>query len=123
MRRNITQWKIDSARECNFSCIFTNGRFDHIHHLYSFHKIAEETLKELNISSIYDDISLYTQEELKTITDKCLEIHYKYPLGICMVKSFHLKYHAEFGNDNTPEQFQEFIDNYYNGKYKDLIIS
>lgn len=113
MRRNITQWKIDSARECGFLCIFTKERFDHIHHLYSFNKIAQETLNELGMTSVYDDISNYTKEELKVITDKCLEIHYRYPLGVCLIKNIHMDFHSEFGSyDNTPEQFYQFVQNY-----------
>lgn len=117
MRRNITQWKIDSAKQCNFVCIVTGKRFDHIHHLYSFNKIAQETLNELGISDVYDDISLYSKEELKTIIDKCLEIHYRYPLGVCLNKNIHMDFHLEYGRyDNTPEQFYEFLNKYYKNK-------
>lgn len=112
MRRNITQWKIDSAKQCNFSCVVTGWRFDHIHHLYSFNKIAQETLEELGLYSVYDDIYLYTKEELKIIIDKCLEIHYRYPLGVCLTKDIHKKFHFIYGyKDNNPEQFYEFINN------------
>jgi len=38
-----------------------------------------------------------------------------------MQKKYHIQFHVDFGyRNNTPEQFYEFIDNYYNGKYTDL---
>jgi len=58
---------------------------------------------------------------LKLLVDKCLEIHYRHPLGVCLEERYHAKFHEEFGyGGNTEEQFYEFLDNYYNGKYKDL---
>jgi len=38
-----------------------------------------------------------------------------------MQKKYHIQFHVEFGyGNNTPEQFYQFIENYYDGKYKDL---
>lgn len=122
MRRNITQWKIDSTKQCGFLCIFTGERFNHIHHLYSFNKIAQQTLNELGLISVYEDISLYTKEELKVIIDKCLEIHYRFPLGVCLTEDIHSIFHAEYGRyDNTPEQFYEFRDRYFNFEFDYLL--
>ena len=120
LRRNIKQWKLDSMENANYKCFLSGGRFDDIHHLYSFESIVKDTLNETNLP-IYENISLYTQEELQQLIDKCLEIHYRYPLGICMQKKYHIQFHVEFGyGNNTPVQFYQFIENYYDGKYKDL---
>ncbi|MCK9319236.1 hypothetical protein [Methanoculleus sp.] len=120
LRRNIKQWKIDSMENANYKCIFTNKSFDNIHHLYSFDNIVRDTLKETQLP-LYENISQYTQEELQQLIDKCLEIHYRHPLGVCMQEKYHIKFHMEFGyGNNTSEQFYEFLDNYYSGKYKDL---
>jgi len=120
LRRNIKQWKLDSMENANYKCFLSSGRFDDIHHLYSFESIVKDTLNETNLP-IYENISLYTQEELQQLIDKCLEIHYRHPLGICMQKKYHIQFHVEFGyGSNTEEQFYDFLDNYYNGKYKDL---
>jgi len=120
LRRNINQWKLDSAESCNYICIFSGKRFDNIHHLYSFESIVRDTLNETGLP-LYKNISLYTQEELQQLINKCLEIHYRHPLGVCMQEKYHMKFHMEFGyGSNTEEQFYVFLDNYYNGKYKDL---
>ena len=120
LRRNIKQWKLDSMENANYKCFLSGDRFDDIHHLYSFGSIVQDTLNETGIQ-LYENISSYTQEELQKLIDKCLEIHYRYPLGICMQKKYHIQFHVEFGyGNNTPEQFYQFIENYYDGKYKDL---
>ena len=121
LRRNIKQWKLDSMENCNYKCFLSNNRFDHIHHLYSFESIVKDTLEETGLP-LHENISWYTQDELQKLIDKCLEIHYRHPLGICLQEKYHLKFHAEFGyGNNTPEQFYEFIENYYNDEYKDLL--
>jgi len=51
----------------------------------------------------------FTREELKKLSDECLEIHYRYSLGVCLTDEIHNLFHAIYGyGDNTPEQFEEF---------------
>jgi len=121
LRRNIKQWKLDSMENCNYKCILIGKRFDNIHHLYSFDNIIQDTLKETGLI-LYNNISDYTEIELKMLIDKCLEIHYRHPLGVCLSENVHLRFHMEFGyGNNTVGQFEEFINNYYKGKYQDLL--
>ena len=120
LRRNLKQWKIDSVENSNYVSLLTGKRFNDIHHLYSFDNIVKDTLEETGLP-LYEDISFYSDEEIKLLVDKCLEIHYRHPLGVCLEERYHAKFHEEFGyGGNTEEQFYEFLDNYYNGKYKDL---
>lgn len=113
LRDKLSQWKRDSVKECNYRCVLTDGKFDVIHHLYSFHKILEETINETKLP-IHPKVSDYTKEELKTLEDKCLEIHYRYPLGICLTKEVHKKFHSIYGKENNiPEQFEEFKTKYF----------
>jgi len=121
LRRNIKQWKLDSIENCNYKCILSNGKFDAVHHLYSFDNIIQDTLKETGLV-LYDNISDYTEDELKKLINKCLEIHYRHPFGVCLNENIHFRFHMEFGyGNNTQKQFEEFVNNYYNGKYKDLL--
>lgn len=123
LRRNIKQWKMDSIENCNYKCVLTGERFNDIHHLYSFESIVKDTLRETGLE-LYENISDYTDDELRRLIDKCLEIHYRYPLGVCLKEYIHQAYHMNFGfGNNTPEQFEEFVNDYYDGKYKDLLKS
>lgn len=112
LRGKISQWKIDSAKKSNYKCFITGENFDVIHHIYSFNKIVEATFEETKIS-IRSTVSEYTEKELKTIEVKCIEIHYRYPLGVCLTDYIHRLFHAEYGyGNNTPDQFEEFRQNY-----------
>lgn len=120
LRRNLTQWKLDSAKDCNYECVLTGLRFDDIHHLHSFHLIIEETLKELDLE-VKELISEYSDIELTSLTDKCLEIHYRYPLGVCLTMELHNLFHAHYGYfNNTKGQFEEFVEQYISGKFKEV---
>jgi hypothetical protein len=97
----------------NYKCILTGKRFDIIHHLYGFDKIIQETFNIVNLP-IYDEINMYSVEQLDTFSKVCNELHYKYGLGVCLTKEMHDKFHLEYGyGNNTPEQFEEFKQRYY----------
>lgn len=116
LRKKIEPWKLDSMRECGFKCEITKGNFDVIHHLYSFTDIMNESLKEVNVP-LYQDISKYTENELKQIEDKCLELHYKYGLGVCLTEELHKEFHSIYGQKNfTKENFEEFKNNKLKGE-------
>lgn len=117
----LLDWKKDSMKSCNYKCIITGKRFDDIHHLYSFSFIFYEIFDYLNIK-IKVKISEYTQDELELIKNKCIELHKQYPLGVCLTNEVHILFHKEYGyGQNTPEQFEEFKQNYFNGKYNDIL--
>jgi hypothetical protein len=118
IRGYLEQWREDSMKICRYKCVITGRPFTHIHHLYGFGMILEETLKALNMPS-YENISKYSSQELKDIVDKCIEIHYKYPLGVCLCKELHVLFHNIYGRkNNIPEQFEEFKQRYYRGEFK-----
>lgn len=108
LRCILEQWKKDSMQNCNYKCVITGDEFDVIHHLYGFNLILEETINNLNYL-IYQNIGDYTEEELKNIEQECLDLHYKYGLGVCLRKDIHIEFHQLYGKmNNTPEQFEEF---------------
>lgn len=123
LRDKIKKWKIDSFEKYNCTCVFTGIKSNKniIHHMYSFSNIVYEILFELNYP-LYDAINQYTEEELKQIEDKCLELHYAHGLGVCLSKPVHDLYHKIFGKgNNTPSQFTEFTQRYNNGEFNDLL--
>lgn len=117
VRNNLHQWKKDSVSNSDNKCILTGKCFQAIHHLYAFNLILKETLNELNLP-IFQVISDYSDEELKNIIQKCLEIHYRYPLGVCLTNEVHNLFHSVYGNNNnTPDQFYEFKQRYLSGEF------
>lgn len=116
IRKKINPWKIESAKSCSYKCVITNVNFDVIHHLVGFNLILDEAMKELEYP-VYDKLSDYTDSELNSIVEKVLEVHFRYPLGVCLSKEVHEEFHLIYGKgDNTPEQFYEFKEKYINKK-------
>lgn len=108
LRDRIKEWKKESMENCQFKCIISNKNFDVIHHIHPFHKILEEVL-EITKLPIYSEIDKYTSEELETLSELCIELHYKYGLGVCLTKEIHNEFHKIYGNRLFTEQdFYEF---------------
>lgn len=122
LRDFITEWKKDSAKNCNYKCVITGEKFDAIHHLYSFNKILDETMNICNLP-IYKNINQYTDEEMELLKTELVKEHYKHPLGVCLTREIHNLYHRLYGYDNTPEQFEEFRDKYNNGELISNLLS
>ena len=121
LRERINSWKEDSIKNYHYKCVLTGGRFDVIHHLYGFNMILLETLDNLRLS-IHPQVGLYTDNELLLIEQECLKLHYKYGLGVCLCKPLHNLFHKFYSKgENTPEQFEEFKQRYYNFEFDDLL--
>lgn len=109
IRKRNKNWKKQSAKQCNYKCVITGKRFQEIHHLYGMNKILQETLCDLNYP---ENISIQelSDSDLKTILNHFYEVQNNYPLGICLSKDIHKKFHDCYGyGDNTPDQFDEFL--------------
>jgi hypothetical protein len=108
LRSNINDWKFKSMQEYNYKCVITGKTMDVIHHLYSFNKIVKETLKITKIP-LYKEINKYSNIELENLKQVCLELHFKYGLGVCLTNEIHSMFHKKYGrNNNTLEQFEQF---------------
>jgi|GEM_PF-3697799 len=121
LREYIGKWKKDSMADCNYKCVVTGNGFHAIHHLYSFNKMLKEIIEECNLP-IHTIIGEYTNEELDLLKQVSIRIHAKYPLGVCLSKSIHSMYHKIYGDDNTPDQFDEFKVRYNNGEFEDIVV-
>lgn len=113
-RRNITQWKYESMKQCNYKCIVTNQRFEVIHHLYSFNNIFEEFIQLYHIEKDIDVDSI-PFEDRQVLLKNFSDLHNQYGLGVCLSEDIHKKFHQEYGfGNNTPEQFYKFLKQYNN---------
>lgn len=111
IRAHNTEWKLQSMKACGYKCIITGQRFDEIHHLYNFHKIFKITMD--NLGYISNDVGDYSLEELQQILVAFCVEQAKYPLGVCLTKNIHQRFHKIYGNkDNTIEQWTEFYNQY-----------
>jgi len=123
LRRKINIWKFDSLKYNNFKCAITgiNDGSLVVHHLYSFSKIVKETLDATNMP-IYSEVSMYSDEQLKELEDKCIELHYQKGLGKPIVRSLHKLLHIEMGNLIIDSgEFEEFCIKYKNFEFDDLL--
>ena len=83
----------------------------------SFRDIVKETFEIIGID-IYPEIKYYTLDELELISKTCLELHYKYGLGVCMLNEYHVLFHTIYGKfNNTIEQYNEFKNDQRNKLY------
>lgn len=115
LRGVIFAWKNASFGKYNGKCDITGIRLDTniIHHLHPFSSILKETMETLNLP-ILRQVKQYSEQELKNIEDKCLELHYIYGLGVCLTREIHDEFHKIYGKmngKNTKEQYEEFKTN------------
>lgn len=121
LRSEIKDWQKQSMEFCNYKCILTGKEFDNIHHLYPFRKIVDEVFEILQLN-LHSQVKDYSEDEFKLILDKLHELHNKYGLGVCLSKEIHKLFHDTYGyTNNTLEQFEEFVNRYYNFEFDNLL--
>ena len=117
LRGNIYQWKLNSIAACNNQCILSGSKDYAIHHLYNFQTILDMYVDEYDIQ-VFDSVNDYTKQELEYIVETFNIFHSQFPLGVCVDKELHKLFHHLYGKTfNTPEQWEEFSNNYKKGKY------
>lgn len=115
LRGQIHQWKKQSMEECNFQCVLTESKNFAIHHIISFNIIFKNFISECDVT-LKDNFEDYTTDELNNIADLFLEYHNKYPIGICIEKNLHMKFHQMYGDINNEEQWNIFIEKFNKGE-------
>lgn len=121
IRRGLDKWRLESIKNCNYKCVLTGNRFDHVHHLYSLNNILLDTLEYLNLNK-YSQINCYKDDELNIIYSTAINLHDDYPLGVCLMKELHELFHKEYGfGYNIPKQFEEFKTRLKSGEFNDFL--
>lgn len=119
LRDCIQEWKNKSMEFHNYRCVVTGQYFNVTHHLYSFNKIVDEVFNELQLKQL-KNINDYTQEQIDSIKIALLNKHYDYGYGVTLCSPVHNLFHDKklYGKyDNTPEQFEEFVNRYKNNEF------
>lgn len=121
LRNQLGDWKQESMKFHNYTCVLSNKNFDEIHHLTSFKEIINITLTELDFSKT-KTLEEYSDDELEILRNKVIEINDSFGLGVCLTKDVHKLFHDLYGyGDNSPEQFEEFSNRYRNGEFNELL--
>lgn len=123
LRNNLEQWKRDSMEACNYKCVITSFDFDDVHHVYSFDSIVKDMCKELEIEEFVSQVSGdLTENQISFLKEKCLEHHYKHPLGVCITREYHRLFHRLYGfYNNTEQQFYEFVTRCRIGEFDEIM--
>ena len=115
LRARTWNWKQDSMKACNYRCVLTEDKNFHIHHLYGFSDIFNIFVDKNNLTEA--KITSYSFEELEDICNEFVQFHDTYPLGVCVREDLHVLFHTIYGkHNNTPEQWDEFVDLYKTDK-------
>lgn len=126
LRNKLKPW-INKSRKNSNAC-FVTGETKNIvyHHSYPFRQIVDDSLVELKLSYDYDNCSVsdYTNEQLKLIKDKCLELHWKHGLAVCLEDEVHDLFHYVYGFENiSMETLIEFKKRYLNHEFNNIDLS
>ena len=120
LRGQNQKWKKESMKSSNYKCVLTESKNFEIHHLYGVSNIISNILNEYEE---YKDkpFEEYSNEDLSFILEQFLLEQSKYPLGECIDKRLHTLFHSMYGQYyNTPEQWNQFKQDYKNGRYKNI---
>lgn len=122
LRANNTEWKHKSIEKCKYQCVLTGSKSFHIHHLINVSAIIKIALNNLSIDQ--KSFDQYSEEELQLILDEFLNIQGRFPLGVCLREDLHVLFHSLYGQqNNTIEQFNNFIKEYRNGTFNEYIAN
>lgn len=113
VRQRIVSWKNKIKEENHYTCEITGKRSNIVvHHIRSFNLLLEECVDALNFP-IYDDFSLYTQQQLDTFVETFLNIQEYYGAYVCINEEVHKSFHHIYGyGDNTQDQWDSFVSQY-----------
>lgn len=121
VRERLIMWKKDVLEYYNYTCCLTGARSNIIiHHCRGFSILFDETVELLDFK-IKDNFKDYTDDELLLFVNKFLELQDYYHAYVCVTESVHKLFHKTYGyGDNTEEQWDEFVNDYRNGKYENI---
>ncbi len=114
-------WSKEVKEYYNYTCCLTGSHSNIVvHHCRGFSLLFDETIELLGFE-IKDNFIDYSDDELIIFTNKFIEIQEYYNAYVCITESVHKLFHKIYGyGDNTVEQWDEFVSDYNDGKYKNV---
>lgn len=125
LRKSIKEWKMNVMAYYGFKCAIT-GEYEEnlaIHHLKSFSDIIYEISQKIDIPILrkiydYEDIN-----DFYKLKEEVVKAH-RVLNGIVLKREIHNKFHDIYGRgNNTPEQFDEFLQNNFNTTLSQIQIN
>lgn len=110
LRIQVSEWRGESFKKHKSKCDITGLKLrdNIIHHLFPFANIVKESIEAFNFE-VLKNIGDYNQDDLNSLKNKCIELHYEYGLGVCLSKEEHINFHRIYGNKNTTlAQYEEY---------------
>lgn len=122
-RSQNSNWKKEAIKRCNKKCLLSGEDFEDIHHLYSNNLLIRDTLLELGLTNEdIDDINTRSGSFKNNLIKEYRKQIKKHPPGLCLSEDIHVKFHSLYGfGDNTPQQFIEFVTNFFPNKLDDIL--
>lgn len=112
--KNVRQYY---NKKCVLTCVKCTTRNSAVHHLHGFNMIVEEAHVVNNIE-VKPQAKDYTKEELQLLENYILEWHKDTSNGVLLCNEVHKLFHSLYGKgNNTPKQFEEFKERYFNGDF------
>ncbi|WP_310877188.1 hypothetical protein [Priestia megaterium] len=113
----VENWRKESFKRYNYKCAITkkNGYLE-LHHPYSLSKIIKDCLDELHIE-LKDSVGEYSDCDLARIHSYIKDKHDEID-GIPLAPEVHSLFHKLYGNDNTPDQFDDFQHRFNDGEFE-----
>ena len=121
--RNVTDsWKRDIANLYGNECPITHSKQNlEVHHFKSFAEIIKICSEKCGVP-IYKQLKDYMNYDDFILLKDTIVNYHNLGTGILISKELHDRFHSEYGHkNNTKEQFNEFLEKYYNISLNEVI--
>ena len=115
-----TKIKKEYGRRCAVTGVSGKNKIV-VHHLLSLNTIFEQVAKEHGIDCHMSDVINFEERpECSELINYILDAH-TISMGIPISREVHKQFHKEYGyGNNTPEQFNEFLNDHYGTSLEEL---
>lgn len=127
IRKALKEWRANIYKHYNYKCPITGVPVTEcaVHHLVSFNSIVDEVCQKygqmINFQTHIKDIKSY--DVFEDIKNEVIQRH-NLNIGILINKDIHKIFHKQYGyGNNTPEQFDMFLQNNYGVRLQDIVAS